>query len=74
MGCVAMRDNTSRNQAKGSTRQRLQVAMKLIRMAERPTAIVASEKGPVAAPDGDVAIGPLGRTIIDFQVSILDKP
>src|ERR1700732_980705 len=39
----------------------------------RPTASVASEERPVAASDCDIAIGPLGRAVIDRQVSILEK-
>src|SRR5580704_8016648 len=39
----------------------------------RPAAVVASEECPVAAPDCDIAIGPLGRAVIDLQVAILEK-
>src|ERR1700733_3567694 len=39
----------------------------------RPAAIVASEERPVAASDCDIAIGPLGRAVVDLQVTILEK-
>jgi hypothetical protein len=37
------------------------------------TAVIASEKRSVVAPDGDIAIGPLGRSVVNLQVSIFEK-
>ena len=36
-------------------------------------AIVATEKRPVAAADGDVAVGPLGGAIVDLQIAVFEK-
>jgi len=38
--------------------------------SRRLPAIVAAEKRPIAAADGDVAIGPLGGTVVDLQITV----
>jgi hypothetical protein len=68
-----MRESTSWNQAKGSTRQRLQLAMKLINTAAvLPPSSLPKER-PVRAADGDVAVDALGGAVVDFQVTILQE-
>jgi hypothetical protein len=60
MECAGMRVSTSQNQANGSTRFRLQEAMKLRSTAAvlPPLSLPKKEEGPVAAADGDVPIRP----------------
>ena len=36
-------------------------------------AFVAAEQRPVATADGDVAIGPLGRPVVDLQIAVFEE-
>jgi len=63
-----MRESTSRNQANGSTPHRLQEAMKLRNTAALLPAIIAAKECPVAAAQGDLAIGPF-RTPLSISNS-----
>jgi len=39
----------------------------------RTAALVAAEKRPVSAADGNIKVGPLDGSVVDLQVAVLEK-
>src|SRR5436305_3608823 len=73
MECAGMRESTSRNQANGSTPQRLQEAMKL-----RSTAAVLPPPSlpknvQLPRPSAISRLAPFRGAVVDLQLAILQK-